>query len=123
MQHAFKAQECYFFLLGPFSDLIDNHLPAKTARGTRLQITPITPECSWQVTIEVDSQGTLASMTVQDVRTPDISHWHWDFIAGTFNNCGDELDLICGHPTFHLFQQIIPSHYSADNLSVTTTAL
>ena len=123
-QHAFQAQECYFFLLGPFSGLIDSYLPAQPVRGTRLQFHPIIPACNWLVTIEVDGQGNLASMTVQDIRSPEISHWHWDFIEETFSNCGEgELDLYCGQGIFEIFMHAIPAHFSAGNYSVTTTSL
>jgi hypothetical protein len=124
MQHAFQAQDCHFFLHGPFSDLIDSHLPAQPISGTRLQLQPNNPACNWHVTIEVDSGGSLASVTVRDVRSPDISHWHWDFIEETFNNCGDEaLDLYCGQGIFNIFMHAIPAHFSAGNYTVTTTAI
>ena len=123
-QHAFQAQECYYFLSAEFSNLIDTHLPTRPIRGTRLRFLPINSACNWLVIIEVDCQGNLAGMTVQDIRSPDISHWHWDFIEETFNNCGEGgLDLYCGQGIFEIFQHAIPAHFSADNYSVTTTAL
>ena len=124
MQHAFQAQECYFFLLAPFADLIDSHLPAQPVIGSRLLLQPINPECHWLVTVEVDSGGTLASISVQDVRSPDISHWHWDFANELFNNCEDDgLDLYCGQGIFNIFMHAIPAHFSARNYSVTRTTI
>ena len=102
--------------------MINGNLPTEPPNGNKIALQPISPKCHWAVIIEIDSQGILASMTVQDDRF-DVCRWYWNFIDETFVNCLDQLDLICGHPLFHIFQQIIPAHYTVGHYAVTVTAL
>ena len=47
----------------------------------------------------------------------------FDFGNDEFKHYGETLDLICGHPRFHMLQQTFAAHYRNGDYSVTVTAL
>jgi len=125
MPYRFKSQSCRFFLNGPFTEFINDHLQNLSSDpidGVRLSFQCSSNECYQSLTIEIDSEGNLSKLSVVDSET-DTADTIFDFSGNKFYFHNEPLDLICGQPIFHMLQHSIPFHNQAGHYSVTVTAL
>ena len=125
MSIMFRPQTCRFFLLGPFNDIIKDHLqslPFEPINGVQLFFQCSSPECRQSVTVEIDPQGNIAEVTLIDPETGSTD-LVFSFKNDSFTHHGDQLDLICGHPQFHRLQQSIPAHFKSGHYKVKVIAL
>ncbi len=123
MPYAFQPQTCCFMLYGPFTRIINDqlqNLPFKSIKGVQLDFQCDSDKCRQSVTIKIDPQGNIANVSVIEAETISML---FDFNNDEFIHYGEPLDLICGHPLFHMLQQTFPAHYQADHYTVTATAL
>ena len=125
MSYMFQPQSCPFFLFNPFSQIINDqlqNLPFDPINGVRLSFRCCTDECNQSLTVEIDSAGSIAKVKVINPET-NSAEMIFDFSRNVFNHYGESLDLICGHPLFHMLQQIFVAHYQNGGYSVTITTL
>ena len=125
MPYAFQPQTCRFFLYGSFTEIINDqlqNLPFDPLNGIRLSFQCIGTGCRQSLDMEIDPSGNIAKVTAIDPRTRS-AEMTFDFVNGQFIHYEDSLDLICGHPLFHMLQQTFAAHYQNGGYSVTVTAL
>jgi hypothetical protein len=125
MLFLFRPQSCRFFLNGPFTATINDqlkNLPFDPVNGIRLSYRSCNSECHQSVTIEIDSEGNLSKLSVIDTET-NSTDTIFDFANDKLYNYHEQLDLIAGHPLFHMLQQTFPAHYQAGHYAVIVTAL
>lgn len=120
----FRPHTCRFFLYAPFSELIRDQLqilPYDPINGIQLYFQSVSLECRQSVTVEIDPQGIITKVTVIDAIT-EVARMIFDFKQDHFIHCDGTLDLICGHPPFHMLQQTIPAHFKAGHYKVKVIA-
>lgn len=121
----FQPQSCRFMLYGSFSKVIDDQLEIlafEPINGVLLAFMSSSDKHRQSVTVEIDSEGNVSRVSLIDPVTGS-SEMIFDFGNDEFIHYGDSLDLICGHPLFHMLQQTTVAHYQAGHYSVTVTAL
>jgi hypothetical protein len=125
MSYTFQPQNCRFFLYAPFSEIIDNHLQNLAFdpnTGVRLTFVSSADKQRQSVTIEIDADGNISKISMIDPKTL-LAEMIFDFGNDEFDHYGETLDLICGHPLFHMLQQTFVARYQNGGYSVTITAL
>jgi hypothetical protein len=125
MLYMFQPQSCRFMLYGPFNEIIDDHLrnlALDPINGVRLTFESSTDKQPQSLTVEIDAEGNVSSVSVTNPETLS-TEMIFDFGNDEFIHYGESLDLICGHPLFHMLQQTFAAHYRNGDYSVTVTAL
>ena len=123
MPYAFQPQTCSFMLYGPFNQIINDqlqNLPFEPINGVPLKFQYCIDEYNQSVTVEIDPLGSIAKVSVTEAETISML---FDFTNDEFIHYGESLELICGHPLFHMLQKTFPAHYQAGHYIVTVTAL
>jgi hypothetical protein len=121
----FQPQSCRFMLYGPLNKIINDQLqslPFDPISGVQLSFQCSHPDCHQSVTIEIDSGGNLSKLSVIDPDT-NSANMIYDFSRDVFIHYRDSLDLICGHPLFHVLQQTTAAHYQAGHYTINVTPL
>ena len=124
MSTMIQPQSCPFFLYDSFNKIINDQLhdiALDSGNGVALTFESSSDNQLQTVTVDIDSEGNVSKVSVIESETgaPEMI---FDFGNDEFIHYGDSLDLICGHPLFHMLQQTTVAHYQADHYSVTVTA-
>jgi hypothetical protein len=126
MSYMFQPQNCRFFLYAPFNKIINDHLrnlALDAINGVLLIFESSSDKQLQSVVVEIDADGNVSKVSMIDPKTlsADVI---FDFSNDEFIHFGESsLDLICGHPLFHVLQQTFAAHYRNGDYSVTVTAL
>ena len=121
----FQPQSCRFLLYGPFREIISNHtnsLPFEPANGVQLLFQSRRQEHGPSVSIEIHSDGNVSKVIVID-KVTNVIDMIFDFGTDQFIHYGESLDLVCGHPLFHVLQQTFATKYQKGHYSVVVNAL
>jgi hypothetical protein len=125
IMYMFHPESCRFFLYDSFTEIINDqlqNLQFNPVNGARLSFQCSHPDCHQSVSVEIDSEGNLSKLSVIDPET-NSADMIFDFGNGKFSNYQEQLDLICGHPIYHMLQQTTVAHYQAGHYAVIATAL
>jgi hypothetical protein len=120
----FRPQNCRFFLYAPFNEIMNDHLQNLAfdpVNGALLTFESSSDQQLQSVIVEIDSEGNVSRVSVVNPVTGSVD-MSFDFSGGVFIHHGDCLDIICGHPLFHMLQQTFAAHYQNGHYSVTVTA-
>jgi hypothetical protein len=126
MSYMFRPQTCRFVLYTPFNEIINSHLQNLAfdpINGVLLTFENSSDRQRQSVTVEIDPEGNVSKVSMIDPKTlsADVI---FDFSNDEFIHFGESsLDLICGHPLFHMLQQTFVAHYQNGDYSVTIIAL
>jgi hypothetical protein len=126
MSYMFRPQTCRFVLYTPFNEIISDHLQnlaSDPINGSLLNFESSSDKPLKSVVVEIDADGNVSKVSMIDPKTlsADVI---FDFSNDEFIHFGESsLDLICGHPLFHVLQQTFAAHYRNGDYSVTVTAL
>ena len=124
MSTMIEPQNCPFFLYDSFNRIISDQLhniALDSGNGVAIAFTS-SSKYQRSVAVEIDSNGCVSKVSVIDPETLSIE-MIFDFGNDEFIHYVDSLDLICGHPLFHMLQQTFAAHYRNGDYSVTVTAL